>query len=165
MHKARMDFNIERVRVIESDLSRHRHQEALIELINAYLNDEMGEGGCLDIDTQTRLIFGLIDHSTAFIFFAEYNGKMIGLAICFLGFSTFQAKKLINIHDLIVLPEYRRQGIAKRILMCIEEKAKLMNCCKLTLEVRTDNIKAMGLYKRLGFSSGEYPMSFWRKLL
>lgn len=160
-----VDFNIESVKVIESDLSLHQHRKALIELINAYLNDEMGEGRILTSDTEAELISGLIGQVNAFIFFAEYKSEIIGLAICFLGFSTFYAKKLINMHDLIVLPEYRRRKVAEKIILFAEEKARTMNCCKLTLEVRVDNIKAMGLYKKLGFSAGDHPMYFLRKLL
>lgn len=165
MRKARMGFDIARVRVIEGDLSRRKHQEALIELINAYLNDEMGEGRLLTADTQAKLISGLIGQVNALIFFAKYSSRIIGLATCFLGFSTFYAKKLINIHDLIVLPEYRRRKVAEKIISFIEKKARALDCCKLTLEVRVDNIKARGLYKKSGFSFGEYPMCFWRKLL
>lgn len=160
-----MDFDIERVRVVESDLSFRKHQEALIELINTYLNDQMGEGRTLTPETQAKLLSGLIGQANSLIFFAEYGSRIIGLATCFIGFSTFYAKKLINIHDLIVLPEYRRRKVAEKIVLFVEKKARNMDCCKLTLEVRTDNIKAMGLYKKLGFSSGKHPMYFWAKML
>lgn len=160
-----MDFDIERVRVVESDLSSRKDQEALIELINAYLKGEMGEGRVLTTDAEAKLISGLIGQANAIIFFAEYGSRIIGLAACFLGFSTFFAKKLINIHDLIVLPEYRRRKVAEKIISFVEKKARDMDCCKLTLEVRADNIKAMGLYKKTGFSAGGHPMYFWRKML
>lgn len=165
MPKAREDFDIKRVRVVESDLSSPRHQEALIELINAYLNDPMGEGRTLTPETEDTLILGLIGQAHSLIFFAEYGRRIIGVAACFLGFSTFQAKKLINIHDVIVLSRYRRRKVAEKIVLFIEEKARKMDCCKLTLEVRTDNIKARGLYKKLGFTVGKHPMYFWTKIL
>ncbi len=165
MRKACMVFDIEQVQVLESDLSKRKYQEVLVELINAYLNDEMGEGRTLTADKQAKLISGLIGQANALIIFAEYDSKIIGLATCFFGFSTFYAKKLINIHDLIVLPEYRRRKVAEKIILFVEEKARDMDCCKLTLEVRADNIKAMGLYKKLGFSAGKHPMCFWRKML
>lgn len=153
------------VEIIEGDLSDVNHQQALIELTTAYMNDEMGEGRALTATLKTQLISGLIAHPAVLLFFAEYYGKLIGLATCFIGFSTFHAKKLINIHDLIVLPEYRHKGVAKKILLFLEEKAKLMGCCKLTLEVRTDNTKALGLYKKFGFSGGKHLMYFWTKML
>jgi ribosomal protein S18 acetylase RimI-like enzyme len=87
------------------------------------------------------------------------------MAVCFIGFSTFYGKRFVNIHDLIVLPKYRNQGVAHRLLKAVEAKALRMDCCKLTLEVRVDNEKGMRLYERRGFSGGEYPMYFWTKML
>lgn len=160
-----MEIDLDYVRIIKGDLSRHGHQAALIRLINAYLSDEIGEGRVLTPDMESRLVLGMASHPSAFLFFAEYKERLVGLATCFAGFSTFYAKKFINIHDLIVMPEYRRSGIAEKILLGIEKQAKIMGCCKLTLEVRTDNAKAMGLYKKFGFGGGKNPMFFWTKAL
>lgn len=158
-------IEINHVRIIEGDLSLPNHQRALVELTNAYLNDTMGEKRRFPANIKRRLVAGLMKQPAALIFFAEYSDKIIGLATCFLGFSTFYAKKLVNIHDLIVLPGYRRRGVAEKILSFIEGKAKKMECCKLTLEVRKDNITAMRLYKKRGFDSGKHPMCFWTKTL
>jgi len=89
--------------------------------------------------------------------------KPVGLAVCFIGFSTFSVKKIINVYDLIVLPEYRGRGVAGQLLGAIEDKAREIDCCKLTLEVRVDNKKGMRLYKKHGFNSGEHPMHFLKK--
>jgi ribosomal protein S18 acetylase RimI-like enzyme len=153
------------VNIVEMDVTRKEHLIGLVELLNVYYNDDMGENKVFDADTRLRLVSGILSHPTAMVFFAECNDKVVGLATCFTGFSTFSARKLINIHDLIVLQEYRRQGIARRILQAVEKKAKEMDCCKLTLEVRKDNFQAMRLYRRSGFGSGSYPMLFWTKAL
>jgi len=153
------------VRIVEADKNDFRHQQALVCLINVYLKGDMGEGRVLDSAAEKRLVPELFNHPGALVLFAEYDGFVIGLAVCFIGFSTFYAKKLINIHDLVVLPEYRNNGVAERILSAVEAKARELDCCKITLEVRTDNDKAMLLYKRLGFDSGDHPMYFWRKVL
>lgn len=160
-----MEIDIAKLQIIEGNLASQKHRVALMELINVYLNDAMGEGRAQSAELGTQLISGLRGHPGALLFFAEYAGKLIGLATCFIGFSTFEARKLMNIHDLIVLPEYRRQGVAEKILLFVEEEAKLMDCCKLTLEVRTDNAKAMLFYRKLGFNSGKAPMFFWTKPL
>ena len=36
--------------------------------------------------------------------------RAVGLALCFVGFSSFKARPLINIHDIAVRPEVRGQG-------------------------------------------------------
>ncbi len=92
------------------------------------------------------------------------------MAICFVGFSTFAGKSLINIHDFAVTAERRGQGIGRAMLECVEAKARDLACCKITLEVRHDNERARGLYKRFGFGDfGAGPADgdflFWAKSL
>jgi ribosomal protein S18 acetylase RimI-like enzyme len=78
--------------------------------------------------------------------------RPVGMAICFVGFSTFQARPLLNIHDLAVVPDCRGQGIGRALLAEAEKQALLRGCCKLTLEVREDNLPARSLYERFGFA-------------
>jgi len=91
-----------------------------------------------------------------------------GLAICFEGFSTFACKKLLNIHDLCVLSEFRRRGIGSALIFEIENFAKQLDCCKLTLEVLSGNFAAKQAYIQAGFAGYELdPESgfaeFWQK--
>ena len=160
-----MIIDAARVKIIEGNLAVVRHRAALLRLINAYIKDSMGQRRELDGNIEKRLILELSRFPTARLFFAEYERQLIGLAVSFIGFSTFYAKKLLNIHDLIVSPEYRNNGIAEKILLAVEQKAKRMGCSKLTLEVRTDNAKAMRIYRRLGFGCGDQAMYFWTKTL
>ncbi len=160
-----MIIDAARVKIIEGNLAVAGHRAALVRLINAYMNDPMGQKRELDSNIAKRLILELSRFPTARLFFAEYDGELIGLAVSFIGFSTFYAKNLLNIHDLIVLPEYRNNGIAPKILLAVEQKAKAMDCCKLTLEVRTDNTEALKIYKRFGFGCENHAMYFWTKML
>jgi ribosomal protein S18 acetylase RimI-like enzyme len=73
------------------------------------------------------------------------------LAVCFFGFSTFQARPLLNIHDLAVVPEYRGRGVGRALLEAAEARAAERGCCKLTLEVQDANPRARQLYERYGF--------------
>ena len=78
-----------------------------------------------------------------------------------MGFSTFRAKPLINIHDIAVSPAARGQGIGRLLLTRIEQDARALGCCKVTLEVRSDNARAMGLYQAVGFRPSEPETFFW----
>ena len=85
-----------------------------------------------------------------------------------MGFSTFYARPLLNIHDLAVHRDYRGQGVGRALIAAIEEKARKLNCCKLTLEVRQDNDIAWGLYRNVGFGNegtGGGQMAFMTKPL
>jgi ribosomal protein S18 acetylase RimI-like enzyme len=139
------------VTVLEADLTDAQHQSAVLHLVNAYARDPMGEGQDLPATVRDRLISGLQQHPTSLVFLAFAGATAVGVAVCFVGFSTFAARPLINIHDLAVIPESRGQGIGRLLLERIEAKARDLGCCKLTLEVRDDNRRAQQLYQNFGF--------------
>jgi ribosomal protein S18 acetylase RimI-like enzyme len=86
------------------------------------------------------------------VLLAFADQRPVGMAICFFGFATFQARPLLNIHDLAVVPDYRGQGIGRALLGEAEKRALGHGCCKLTLEVRDDNRPARALYESFGFT-------------
>lgn len=147
---------MESVEIVEADLSRAAHQQAVVELINAYATDPMGDGQPLPAEVRSALIPGLRRHPTTFILLAYQGDAALGIAVCFLGFSTFAAKPLINIHDLAVLPGYRGLGIGRQLLEAVEQKARALGCCKLTLEVLERNDRARRLYEAAGFAQATY---------
>lgn len=76
----------------------------------------------------------------------------MGLAICFRGFSTFAARPLVNISDYFVSPAHRGMGIGRQLLARIEEHARGIGCCRVTLEVQENNHRAKTVYAAAGFS-------------
>jgi ribosomal protein S18 acetylase RimI-like enzyme len=152
------------VTVIVANLNDCQHQTAIVQLINAYARDPMGDGRDLPAAVRDRLIPGLQQHPTALVLLAFEDAVPVGIAVCFVGFSTFGARPLINIHDLAVIPEYRGRGIGRLLLEGVEAKGRELGCCKLTLEVREDNHRAQQLYQRFGFgdtSSGLVTARNW----
>jgi len=147
---------IEAVEVVEADLSRPAHQEATLELLDTYARDPMGNGAPLPADARRRLIPGLRGHPTTIVFLAYWSDEPVGLAICFLGFATFAARPLINIHDLAVRSEHRGLGVGRRLLDAIALKGRTMGCCRLTLEVQENNRRARRVYEAAGFAQAVY---------
>jgi ribosomal protein S18 acetylase RimI-like enzyme len=139
------------VTVIEADLNDPEHQTAILQLINAYARDPMGDGRDLPAAVRERLVPGLRQHPTSLVFLAFDEATAVGVAVCFVGFSTFAARPLINIHDLAVIADHRGRGIGRLLLARVEAKGHELGCCKLTLEVRDDNHRAQQLYQRFGF--------------
>lgn len=137
--------------VVEANLHDPQQQAAIVALIQAYANDPMGGGQGLSAEAERRLIPGLQQHPTTLIFLAYHGPEAVGIAVCFVGFSTFAARPLLNIHDLAVLPTHRRQGVGQRLLAHVAARAEALGCCKLTLEVREDNLPAQQLYAQVGF--------------
>jgi ribosomal protein S18 acetylase RimI-like enzyme len=142
---------MQRFTIVEADLADPRHQQAIVALVDAYARDPMGNGQGLPEAVRRELIPGLRRHPTTVVFLAFDGEAPVGIAVCFLGFSTFAARPLLNIHDLAVLPAYRGLGVGRRLLQRVEAKARQLGCCKLTLEVREDNQPAQQLYWKMGF--------------
>jgi len=154
--KSASHSKVPRVKIVEADLARPEHQRAVVDLVNAYAADPMGNGRPLPAKVRRALVPGLRRHPTTLIFLAQQGGKAIGIAVCFRGFSTFAARPLINIHDLAVSPAYRGQGVGRRLLEAVARKARAMGCCKLTLEVQEKNHKARQVYKAAGFAQAHH---------
>jgi len=92
----------------------------------------MGEKRLLGSAEKKMLAASLFVHPGVSVFFARAGKNLWGWPCVLPGFSTFYARKLINIHDLIVLPQYRKRGVATRLLEAVEDKGRRISCCKLT---------------------------------
>jgi ribosomal protein S18 acetylase RimI-like enzyme len=147
---------MDEVEIVEADLDRADHQHAVLELIDAYAMDPMGNGKPLPEAVKQALIPGLRNHPTTLIFLSFSGGRAMGIAVCFIGFSTFAARPLINIHDLAVLPGHRGSGAGRLLLAAVERKARAMGCCKVTLEVLENNHRALKVYAAAGFARATY---------
>lgn len=150
---------------VQVDLANPTHCNKLLELLNDYMEDEMGISQSMPADLGPKIIEGLKKHPAYFGFFVCVGGKFAALANCNLNYSTWAAKFLINIHDFIVSPAFRKQGVGEFLLDEIEHYAKEKGYCKVNLEVRNDNFKAQNLYKKVGYSDCVPSMFFWQKLI
>ncbi len=144
------------VSVVLADLNRVDHQQAVYAMTHAYACDPMGNGGALPDDVMSRLIDGLRAHPTTVILLAYVDGQPAGIATCFIGFSTFLGKPLINIHDLSVIPEHRGRGIGQTLLQAVETEARKRGCGRITLEVQQSNVRAQKIYQAFGFGPPGY---------
>lgn len=156
--------------VMRADLTRPEHAQALVELLNHYACDPMGGGKPLSGWVQNNLASELSKRDDALILLAFDNKKALGLLTAFEGFSTFHCRPLLNIHDIIVTPDYRGQGIAQQLLSEAEHIARQRDYCKLTLEVLAGNSVAQGAYRKFGFRGYELDPTmgqalFWEKRL
>ncbi|MGH1395343.1 MAG: GNAT family N-acetyltransferase [Trichormus sp.] len=83
---------------------------------------------------------------------AEYTGKAVGFALFFHNYSTFLTKPGIYLEDLFVLPEYRRQGIGKALLIKLAQIALERDCGRLEWSVLDWNESAQAFYRSMGAS-------------
>ncbi len=146
-----------------ADLASPTDQADTIALLDMYCRDAFGDSAPLSDEARRNLIPGLRAHGGAKVFLARLDGRAVGLAICFVGFSSFRAQPLINIHDIAVSPDVRGSGIGRALLGAVEAEAQRLGCCKVTLEVRSDNEVAKRAYAAAGFRGTEPESWFWAK--
>lgn len=139
------------LRYLQADLARADHQAAVLAMVDAYSRDPMGDGAPLSAEARERLIPGLRAHPTTLVFLAFDGDMPVGVAVCFLSFSTFAAKPLVNLHDVCVVPTHRGRGVGRGLLTAVETRARELGCCKLTLEVLDQNHRALRTYLAAGF--------------
>ncbi len=104
-----------------------------------------------ELERLPEILLGLDQGFTVLAFHERSSNVPIGLINCFFGFSTFELRPVVNVHDVIVTESHRGQGVARGMLECVESKSRSLNACRITLEVLADNPSAMRAYQKYGF--------------
>ncbi|QDU98373.1 GNAT family N-acetyltransferase [Lignipirellula cremea] len=140
-----------------ADLQAQADQQAILHLTEVMSYDSPGSPQPLPAAVKQKLIQGLQAMPTTLILLAWRQDQAVGAAVCFWGFSTFAAQRVLNVHDLIVQAENRGQGIGKLLLAAVEQAARAGDACKVTLEVDEENAGARRLYAQLGYVGADTP--------
>ena len=140
------------LRIVAVDLQNEAISKAWLKLLDHYACDPMGGGAGLSVYAKANLVRELKDLPTFHGALAFAGDEAVGLINCFAGFSTFAARPLLNIHDIVTRAERRGQGAGQALLHWAEKRARELGCCKLTLEVLSNNTRALAAYQRAGFA-------------
>ncbi|MDP9109749.1 MAG: GNAT family N-acetyltransferase [Pseudomonadota bacterium] len=135
-----------------ADYANPDDARAVVDLLDAYARDPFGGDCPLESAVRTNLVAALARQPGAFSLLALVDSVPVGLANCFTGFSTFRCLPLINIHDLVVLPEFRGRRLAQGLMALVEQIAVQRGCCKVTLEVLQGNPHAQQVYTKMGYA-------------
>lgn len=135
------------------DLSDENHAAELLRLLDGYARDPMGGGYPLSAFTHANLISRLktLNNFHAGLAWDEASHRAVGLINCIVGFSTFAAAPLLNVHDVVVENASRGKGVGGALMAYAEQLARDLHCCKLTLEVLSENHIAQRAYVRAGY--------------
>jgi ribosomal protein S18 acetylase RimI-like enzyme len=128
----------------------------ILNLLDHYAQHPMGANQPLAEEVRCNVLPGLRENPNTLVFLAEMDDAPVAVAICFVGFSTFKAKPLINIHDLVVHESVRGQGVGSALIDAVLSHASDRQWCAVTLEVRSDN-PARHLYAKKGFQDLAVP--------
>lgn len=139
------------LRIAPADLHHPQDARDFLALLDHYAEDPAGGGQALPESTRARLVPQLAGRAGFLCLLARVGETPVGLANAFEGFSTFAARPLLNLHDLVVHAHWRGQGIAHQLLEALAIEARARGCCKLTLEVLAGNQRARRVYHQAGF--------------
>ena len=94
---------------------------------------------------ERSLHFEVTDNPASRCWVAELDERVVGMLVLWMIVDE------AHIASLATHPEFRRQGIAKRLLVVALEKAYAEGARSALLEVRAGNEAAQNMYKRFGF--------------
>lgn len=103
----------------------------------------------------TKALFG--EPTTVKAHIAEVDGQPAALALWFYNFSTWDGVAGIYLEDLFVKPEFRRLGLAKKLLATLAKECVTNGFTRLTWAVLDWNSNAISLYDAVGGR----PMTDW----
>ncbi|MCR3746072.1 GNAT family N-acetyltransferase [Lentzea californiensis] len=108
--------------------------------------------------TAEQLHTALFDESAAlFGHVAEVDGQVVGIALWFLNFSTWDGVHGIYLEDLYVTPDQRGNGLGKQLLEALAQECVAKGYTRLQWWVLNWNEPSIGFYKSLG----AVPMDEW----
>jgi GNAT superfamily N-acetyltransferase len=101
--------------------------------------------------TREQIIEGFFNESPkVFCEIVEVDGAIVGLAIWFLNYSTWQGKHGIYLEDLFVRPQYRGKGYGKALLKHLAAICEERGYGRFQWWVLDWNTPAIEFYKSLG---------------
>jgi len=93
----------------------------------------------------TRFFLDELQVDCARSILAEVDGRIVGYVLFWL------VSEEVDIHNIAVHPDFRRQGIGRLLLEQVVAVARRQERLRVTLDVRFSNASAQSLYRSFGF--------------
>ena len=113
------------------------------------------EQGSIEHPWESKAIETLITDNNKTCLVAELGGVIVS----YVGAESVLDES--NIGNIVTRKEYRGKGIATELFEALLTELKAQGIKKLFLEVEHDNVPAIGLYEKLGFSNYGYRRDYY----
>ncbi len=114
------------------------------------------EGLCLHTPWTEKQILDIPEN--ALYLGAFSNDTLCGILSCYFVLDEVQ------IMNLAVMPQFRRMGVGQGLINAACSQALAKKCINITLEVAEDNISAISLYEKCGFTAVGKRKGFYGKV-
>lgn len=106
-----------------------------------------------DLEGAKRFLFEKFEHRESVIFLAKHqpSDQIVGFTQLYPSFSSISLQRTWILNDLFVCADYRKQGIATKLLDQAKEFAVLTKAKGLALSTATGNDTAQRRYEALGY--------------
>ena len=125
--------------------------EKVLSLFAFELDNTTGIDDSWTLDDLRRLFSGKNNHN----FGLFSNGELIGFILSHIN----KSARKVYLENILIIKEYRKQGLAKQMLNQLLEKYATMGEYRYVAQVNSGNIAALNLLKSCGFIVGE--KMFW----
>jgi len=114
----------------------------------------------LDLDRVVRGVNGMFDEpSRGFYLVASEENVIVGQLMITYEWSDWRNGTFWWIQSVYVLPEYRSQGVFRKLYDTVVETARQSgNVCGIRLYVEKENAHAHAVYKKLGMKITDYDL-------
>lgn len=99
------------------------------------------------INTPELLARDLFEDNRCYCWVAELNGRIVGFALFFYGYSTWKGKTLY-LEDIYVQSDYRRHRIGQQLFDQVVEIAKMEGVKRMDWQVLSWNEPALKFYEK-----------------
>ena len=129
--------------------ARPGDETELTAMIHELAEFERASADCTVTESQlAEALFG--DHPTVYGHIAEVDGQAAAGALWFRNFSTWDGVAGIYLEDLYVRPQFRRRGLARKMLATLARECVNGGYSRLSWAVLDWNVDAIALYDAVG---------------
>lgn len=109
----------------------------------------------------------IIEGEEAVIFVAKENGQIVGFAQCQLRHDYVEGTEsnpVGYLEGIFVSEEFRKQGLAKKLLKACEDWAKEQGCYEFASDCELDNHESYKFHMNVGFEEANRVICFTKRL-
>ena len=128
----------------------------LLRLIRALAEYER-EPGAVETTPEDLAAALFCSDPSVFALVAERAGRVVGMAVWFLTYSTWTGRSTLHLEDLYVEPDHRGDGLGRALVQSLAARAGDLGCARMEWAVLDWNGPAIGFYRSLG----AHPLEEW----